>query len=220
MDLDKRTEFWIEELKDYHTVIIANGEIADSPLSLYILKSRQHLVCCDGALQKLLSMNILPDVVVGDGDSMDTALLAKHGIPYYADKSTDYNDLQKALKHCISKRRDNILLLGCGGLREDHLIANISIMCSYSDHLHLKMLTEHGVFDVFRNENTFRSFKGMQVSVFSKDPQTKLTFNGLKYPVKEKGLDFFWSGSLNEALGDSFRISANNEAIILVYRTK
>lgn len=213
--------FWISQCSDFRTVVVANGEVPDSELSLSILNDKRRIVCCDGALQKLLSVNIIPDVVVGDGDSMNSKLLdcvENHQIPYHPDRSEEYNDLQKALKYCQANGYDDVLLLGCGGLREDHLIANLSILVMYSETMNLTMLTEHGVFNVLRGAATLPSLPGMQVSVFPSNLQTKLTFDGLKYPVKNRSFNWLWEGSLNEALDDAFTVEADDAEPVVVYR--
>ncbi len=222
----------------------------------------KRVICCDGALQKLLSINIIPDVVVGDGDSLGilhvetlraTSLQDEepqrrdvtcnvsgfaqkikdalhrrdakfcvsvngHEIPYYPDKSEEYNDLQKALKYCIAKGYDNILLMGCGGLREDHFIANLSILAMYSKEMLLSMLTEHGNFDVFYDVAEYHSFPGMQVSVFPSSPKQKFWFTGLKYPVNDRSFKWLWEGSLNEAVGEEFIVEASDDEPVVVYR--
>ena len=211
--------FWQNELTPYSVVVVANGEVPSSELSLSILKEKKRVVCCDGALQKLLSINIIPDVVVGDGDSLDREELLRHNIPYHADCSEEYNDLQKALKYCMANGYDDVLLLGCGGLREDHFIANLSILVMYSETMNLIMLTEHGVFNVMRGTSIFRSVPGLQVSVFPSNPHTKLSFSGLKYLVNNRSFNWLWEGSLNEAVGDTFTVEADDEEPVVVYRT-
>ena len=231
-------DFWQKQFANFSTIIVANGEVPSSELSLSVLNDKKkRIICCDGALQKLLSINVLPDVVVGDGDSMDAEIVQiraysffpcrdainrvstkGHEIPYYQDRSEEYNDLQKALKYCISKGYDNILLMGCAGLREDHFIANLSIMVMYSEQLNLLMLTENGVFNMFRGTVTLASFPGMPVSVFTRSTQSKLTFTGLKYPVNDLSFNWLWEGSLNEALEDSFIVVASDDEPVVVYR--
>ena len=211
-------DFWSSEFEPFTTAVVANGEVPASELSVRLLRKMKRVVCCDGALQKLLSVNIIPDVVVGDGDSMDREELSRHGIPYRADKSEEYNDLQKALKYCIANGYDNVLLMGCGGLREDHFIANLSIMSMYSEKMRLSMLTEHGVFNVLHGRAQYHAIPGMQVSVFPSNPQTKLSFNGLKYPVNSRSFNWLWEGSLNEALGDEFIVEASDDEPVVVYR--
>ena len=210
--------FWIGEFSNFSTVIVANGEVPSSELSLSILNDNRRIICCDGALQKLLSINVVPDVVVGDGDSMDAELLHRHKIPYHQDRSEEYNDLQKALKYCMANGYDNILLLGCGGLREDHFIANLSILAMYSKEMLLSMLTEHGNFDVFYDVAEYHSFPGMQVSVFPSSPKQKFWFTGLKYPVNDRSFKWLWEGSLNEAVGDEFVVEASDDEPVVVYR--
>ena len=257
-----RIDFWLKEFECFTTAIVANGEVPSSELSIRLLRNMKRVICCDGALQKLLSINIVPDVVVGDGDSMgipivETQCIASlqdedphrrdvarnvsgfpqkimdaihrrdakfcvsvngHEIPYYPDRSEEYNDLQKALKYCTAKGYDNILLMGCGGLREDHFIANLSILAMYSKEIHLTMLTEHGVFNVIHGTTTLRSLPEMQVSVFARNPRTKLTFTGLKYPVNDHSFKWLWEGSLNEAVGDGFVVEASDGEPVIIYR--
>ena len=213
-----RIDFWLKEFECFTTAVVANGEVPSSELSIRLLRKMKRVICCDGALQKLLSINIIPDVVVGDGDSMDGELLHGHEIPYYPDKSEEYNDLQKALKYCTAKGYDNVLLMGCGGLREDHFIANLSIMANYSKEMLLSMLTEHGNFDVFYDVSEYHSFPGMQVSVFPSSPKQKFWFTGLKYPVNDRSFNWLWEGSLNEAVGDEFIVEASDDEPVVVYR--
>ncbi len=222
LDLDMNQSlisFWLTEFDPFTTAIVANGEVPSSELSIRLLRKMKRIICCDGALQKLLSINIIPDVIVGDGDSMDREELSRHNIPYHADRSEEYNDLQKALKYCQANGYDDVLLLGCGGLREDHFIANLSILVMCSETMNLTMLTEHGVFNVMRGTSMFRSVPGMQVSVFPSNLHTKLSFNGLKYPVNNRSFNWLWEGSLNEAVGDAFTVEADGGESVVVYRT-
>ena len=211
-------DFWLKEFERFTTAIVANGEVPSSGLSMRLLRKMKRIICCDGALQKLSSINIIPDVIVGDGDSMDREELSRHNIPYHADRSEEYNDLQKALKYCQANGYGEVLLMGCGGLREDHFIANLSILAMYSEAMVLAMLTEHGVFNVFRSSVALASTPGMQVSVFSRNPQTRLTFTGLKYPVNNRSFKWLWEGSLNEALEDEFIVEASDDEPVVVYR--
>jgi thiamine pyrophosphokinase len=215
---DQHYNFWQKQFAYFTTIVVANGEVPDSELSLSILNDKRRIICCDGALHKLLSINIIPDVVVGDGDSMDEEELLRHKIPYHADKSEEYNDLQKALKYCNSKDYDNVLLMGCAGLREDHFIANLSILAMYSKNKCMRMLTEHGDFSVIERAEEIPSYPGMQVSIFPSHPQQRFWFTGLKYPVNNRAFKWLWEGSLNEALEDSFVVEASDEEPFVVYR--
>ena len=66
-------------------VIICDGRFPKSDYPRYLIKSADFIVCCDGAMQKFLrnSESIfgekrLPDIVVGDMDSLSPSLRKKY----------------------------------------------------------------------------------------------------------------------------------------------
>lgn len=201
----------------YQTVIVANGAFPTGNAALEILRNAKEIVCCDGAVDKLTTAGFEPTALVGDFDSADVEELQRWQQCIHQDKSTEYNDLQKALKYCLASHLDHIVLLGCNGLRDDHFIANLSIMATYSDQLDLMMITDHGRFLAIRQTTTIPSFPGEQVSVFCKDEHLPLTFQGLKYPVKQRCFKYLWEGSLNEALGDQFTIELHGDGVVIVF---
>ncbi|MBR4918881.1 MAG: thiamine diphosphokinase [Bacteroidales bacterium] len=201
----------------YSIVILANGQFPCSNTALECLRQAEQIICCDGALDTLVAAGYEPTAIVGDMDSAQTASLQRWNDRLHPDKSEEYNDLQKALKYCISNELNYVTLLGCGGLREDHFIANLSIMATYSEQLDLKMVTDHGTFIAIRQTSTLPSFAGQQISIFCKDEQLPLTFHNLKYPVQNRCFQHLWEGSLNEALGDSFTIELHGEGVVVVY---
>lgn len=201
----------------FRTVILANGQFPCSNTALECLRQAEQIICCDGALDKLVAAGFEPSAIVGDLDSAQGSNLQRWKDRLHPDKSEEYNDLQKALKYCIANELNLVTLLGCGGLREDHFIANLSIMATYSEHLDMKMVTDYGTFIAIRQTSTLPSFKGQPVSVFCKDEHLPLTFHNLKYPVHERCFQHLWEGSLNEALGDFFSIELHGEGVVVVY---
>lgn len=206
------------DLTLYKTVVVANGAFPERSDALELLQHAEHIICCDGAIDKLTAHGFSPTAVVGDFDSMRPENLQKWAGILHPDKSEEYNDLQKALRYCIKERLTQVALVGCEGLREDHFIANLSILVTYSRMLSLVMVTQEGVFNVLHQSATLPSRPGQQVSIFSKDEQLPLTFHGLKYPVRHRAFQHLWEGSLNEALGEAFTIEIHGEGNVLVYR--
>lgn len=201
----------------YRTVIVANGAFPTGKHALEILRQAEQIICCDGALDKLLAAGYEPTAIVGDLDSAQESNLQRWKDRLHPDKSEEYNDLQKALKYCIAEHLSPVTLLGCGGGREDHFIANLSIMATYSELLDLQMITDNGRFLVIRQTTTIPSQPGQQVSVFCKDEHLPLSFHGLKYPVKQRCFQHLWEGSLNEALGEVFTIELHGKGVVVVY---
>jgi thiamine pyrophosphokinase len=75
------------------------------------------------------------------------------------------------------------------------------------------MVTNWGIFRPITASTTFQSFRGEQVSIFAIDA-VPLTTSGLKYPLQQKVITNWWQGTLNESLGDSFRIETEGRVII------
>lgn len=208
------------------TVILANGDIPSHSEAFKLLNNAEHIVCCDGAVSHLKQLGYTPEIIVGDMDSISETDYIEFKDRIYIDASEEYNDLQKALKLCLSREWNEITILGGFGKREDHSIANLSIMHSYSVNMNqeitkgtrIRMVTNFGVFTPIFNTTTFETFPGQQVSVFSISKGTKITFQGLKYPVVERIFDYLWEGSLNEAIGDFFSIEFS-EGEVIVYQT-
>lgn len=198
-------------------IIIANGHYPTKKQSLDLINKSDIVICCDGAIDKCMLHGILPSVIVGDGDSMSEEQRKALKRLFVQDSSTEYNDLQKAFKYCQQQGYKEVTIVGCEGEREDHFIANLSIMVTYSEEMDIVMITDYGEFQVIRKSTTFTSKPGQQVSIFCKDTELPLTFEGLKYPVNNRCFKHFWEGSLNEALNNRFTITLHKEGVVLVY---
>lgn len=204
------------------TIILANGEIPTHPKAIEALQTATYIVCCDGAINNLVELGFNPTVIIGDLDSISEAMYSKYRDIIIADKDVEYNDLQKALRYCISMNWLDIIILGGFGKREDHALANISIMLQYSNpllnqnfELKIQMITNTGLFTPIHQTTTFESFEKQQVSIFSFDKNTKLTFHGLKYPVENRSFQYLWEGSLNESLSDSFTVECSGGEVVI-----
>lgn len=108
------------------TVILANGEKPEIKLFESFLRQKKNLIALDGAALWLLDHGIIPDLVIGDMDSLHEFDLKKLRSIYVADQET--NDLEKALEYCMANELREIALFGAFGLRADHFLTNIAIL--------------------------------------------------------------------------------------------
>lgn len=198
------------ELSRYSTIIVGNGETPQGEIPMLFLQHARFIVCCDGALDKLLKIGMKPDVVIGDCDSISEDRRQQFKDIIIEDKDQECNDLQKALKYCLRQQFGPIAILGASGLRDDHQLANLSILNMYAERMDLIMVSNYGLFSFISEDTTFASTPGQEVSVFSFDGQALFSFSGLQYPVHNRRFAQLWEGSLNKALGNSFTITLNN----------
>ena len=107
-------------------VILADGCFPQHPFPLKILELADFIVCCDGAVAKLVNWGRKPNAIVGDLDSISPKLKSQFADIIYQSNDYETNDLTKAVEWCVNKEIDNIVILGATGLRDDHSLANIS----------------------------------------------------------------------------------------------
>ena len=195
-------------------LIIANGEFPTSPKALSVIDDASYICCCDGAAEKLLAYGRVPDAIVGDGDSLSAELREKFKDILHTEAEQEYNDLTKATRFCIAKGAKSIVYLGATGLREDHTLGNISLLFYYQAtyNIAVSMVTDYGIFQAYRKGTTvFPAFPGQQISIFNNNCTT-ISAEGLRY--KPYAFTQLWQGTLNEALADSFSITADGDYLI------
>ena len=192
----------------FDAVIVANGQFPTHTIPLAILHQAKHIVACDGAISHVPQA----ETVIGDGDSLPEAFRSK----LLRIDEQDDNDLTKATHYCVENGWKRIAYLGCTGKREDHTLGNISLLMRYYRDMSIDgtMFTDHGFFTPAYGNRIFPSMKGQQISLFNFGSH-QLTSIGLRWDA----YNFleWWQGTLNEALGEEFAITA--DGYYMVYQT-
>lgn len=198
-------------------VVLCNGSFPEHRIPLENLKQARTIICCDGAIQKLLSFGLEPTMIVGDLDSIEPIVRKKYADRVFFNPDQETNDLTKSINWAVSQGFRNITIVGATGLREDHTLGNISLLGEYISMLDtVLMVTDTGVFSAISQDTVFLSKKGQQVSIFSLNPATQVSSENLKYPLP-KTLASWWCGTLNESLADTFTVRTDGK--LIVFRT-
>ena len=113
-------------------VILANGEIKNYKLHKQYLIETDYIICADGGAKHALALNIIPNLIIGDFDSieqstLDKFLAAGSQIRQYPTEK-DEVDTELALLEAIKLKPKEILLMGVVGDRLDHTLANIQLL--------------------------------------------------------------------------------------------
>lgn len=198
------------------TVIIANGRFPQHPTPLSLIARAAFIVCTDGAANDFIAGGGRPDAIVGDCDSISEENRERYAHLIHPRDDKESNDLTKSVRYCVEKGRNEIVIVGGTGKREDHTLGNISLLAEYMAVATVTMVTNYGIFTPIQTATTFKSFRGQQVSLFAIDAGEVTTFN-LKFPLHGSILTNWWQGTLNESLGDSFTIEPSGR--LLVFQT-
>ncbi|MHB8926556.1 MAG: thiamine diphosphokinase [Bacillota bacterium] len=173
-------------------VVVAGGPNVAGTLVTRLVKGDGHfLLCADGGAAAALKLGLVPDLGLGDFDSLsaeDQGLLAGLGCPvvrYPVEK--DETDSELALDYLLDHQAGPVTLTGALGGRFDHALANLALLPSFADR-GLEVVIDDGDTMAFLvspdRPGTVEGEAGDVVSLF---PETAtcagVTLDGLKYPL-------------------------------------
>lgn len=213
-----------------NVVIVCNGDFPRTEYPRYLLREADFIIVCDGALSKYLrnmkavfSKERLPDLVIGDMDSLSKSMQEKYKDLIVKVEEQDYNDQTKAFRWVMENLGEASLIriVGATGQREDHTIGNMSLLMEYTRMFDLKdriveMVTDHGT--VFAATDTFEMEcgTGRKVSIFSPDNSLKIKSSGLQWQTGEVVFDNWWKATLNRAVDDKVRLEFSHKSLALI----
>ncbi len=201
-------------ITSFDAVVLANGDYPAAEIPRNILASASYVACCDGAANTYIAHGHVPDVIVGDGDSLSEENRERYGDLLHCIAEQETNDLTKTISILAQQGKKQIAILGATGKREDHTLGNISLLIEYlRKGLCVHMYTDHGVFIPCRDTVPLNSYPGQKVSIFSFGTKG-MHSEGLRYPIRD--FDNWWQGTLNEAESDAFSIHATGEYLLFL----
>ncbi|MBS4033829.1 MAG: thiamine diphosphokinase [Ignavibacterium sp.] len=201
-------------------IILANGKPPRKQIIAYLLsKGYSTLICADGGANHARKMNLVPDYIIGDLDS-----ISANTLKYYQAKSDiiklsrqNDTDVEKAIKLAISKKFDEAILLGVTGDRLDHTLCNIGIILKYYEKIKCKIIAENSILIPLSKLNILKSIPGETISLYGFNKKTKITAAGLKYPLDKTSLPFGERESTsNVSNSDTLKISIKGGIIFLI----
>lgn len=139
------------------TLIITGGNINKEFLQENIKENKyDKIISADRGLEALNKINIKPDYIIGDFDSVNNEILEKYkDIPItYLKPEKDFTDTHMALKLAIENSAKSITIIGAIGTRLDHSIANIHILKeAIENSIQAEIIDEHNKITLI-NKNT------------------------------------------------------------------
>jgi thiamine pyrophosphokinase len=187
-------------------LIMTNGEYGD--LDWYRRQAGQfdRIICVDGGAGRARAIDITPDWVVGDMDSInpaDRTYMEQAGVLFKIfPRDKDYTDTQLALTLAAEEGADKLVVWGGTGSRLDHTFSNI---CSAARFL------ERGIEVVFdapsvtiyliNHRLTPPAAVGDTVSLLALcDRVTGVTLQGFEYPLQDAVLEGRWQWAVSNVV--------------------
>lgn len=210
-------------------LIVCNGSLYKKDLAKFLnnnvnAKPRRanKIIACDGASDFLMKAKIIPDLIIGDLDSITPKAkiyFSSKGVKVKLVKDQDKNDLEKAILYSLSKKYSVINIAGLSGKRFDHSLNNLSVLLKYYRNAEI-ILHENGFTGRIINKSTmFKSRAGSLVSLIPLPAAAGITTIGLKYPLKNSTLALGRrEGALNEAVGNEFSLKFSKGVLLVLIK--
>lgn len=186
-----------------HWIILANGPCVWTPALIETILHADCRVGVDGGCRHLEQLRLLPDIAIGDMDSIGPSLL-QHYIHKQVEihrhpAKKDATDLELALETAKSRGATQVTLLGATGGRLDHCLGNIFLLakCLDSD-LPACIMDERHTLRLTANSLDVFGRVGDTLSILPVTAEVRgVTLRGLEYPLCEATLRFGSSRGLS-----------------------
>lgn len=205
--------------------LFANGEHQPGDKDQEIFLQADLIIAADGGANHCNSLQIQPDLVVGDLDSIDPALLASYTRKDIAIKkypaAKDKADLELAIDHGLALGAKKIHIFGALGGRWDMSLANILLLASPS-YRQLELSLSYGnsfMRMLWPGTTEIAGEPGQRVSLLALGQDAKeVSLSGFLYPLQSGKISFASSlGVSNVLVKEKAQISFSTGTLLLVF---
>lgn len=166
-------------------LVVCNGAV-DLKLLKSLCAQVDWIVAADGGAEHLRNINVCPDQIIGDLDSVSKKTLALFkGAQVIEKKSQHKCDLEKVLDEGLKQGWSKVCVVGAEGKRFDYTLANVFIAWNYVSKMDMEFWTKD-----------FKVFPILKSSTFKTQPKKwmtliplgtcRLTLKGFLFDVKNK----------------------------------
>lgn len=172
-------------------LIVCNGEPPPPDLLKHFWGKVDLRLCADGGANFVSEQGLLPDMVIGDMDSISESTKNQIGEQrLFIVEEQETNDADKAIRFCLENQVDKVHLLGAAGIRNDQFLANIELLYKYGTVLKIVMWTQSERMEIIQEVWKEKLPIGTTISLvplFGK--VEKITTNGLAFPLINQPLE-------------------------------
>ncbi|MDD5657601.1 MAG: thiamine diphosphokinase [Elusimicrobia bacterium] len=172
-----------------HALLLLNGELPAPGLARAVARRCGLLVCADGGARHARALGLVPDVVVGDMDSLPSPLPRSwNRTTFWCDFDENASDFEKALAFLARVRCRRLYVAGCLGGRLDHALVNMSLARGLGRRREL-VLVDRGLAALLgRGRRRLRPGRGRTISLLAAEGGAVVSISGVRYPLRRARL--------------------------------
>lgn len=153
----------------------------------FFMENKGDIFCADGGSNLCYKLNLIPNEIWGDLDSINKDILkfykGQNVIIKKFPRDKDFTDSELILNYIKDKNYDKIYCIGAFGGDIDHELTNINLMFKYDN---LYFLKENEILFKIEREFKFKNLLNTKISFIPFSEKIKnLTLSGFKYNIED-----------------------------------
>ncbi len=171
----------------FDAIIALFGDVPE--LSVFEQLAHVPLIAADGAAAPLVSVDVFPEYVVGDLDSLDDEILRTlEGISVFVlDSDQNSNDFEKSLRFALSQLWTRVLIVGMHGGDLEHTLNNWSVLMKFAPSMPLTVLDRDRYIIPVSSSFSVALQREELVSLIPQ-PSARLSTRGLHWDLQDEEL--------------------------------
>ncbi|MFD0958956.1 thiamine diphosphokinase [Paenibacillus chungangensis] len=203
-------------------IIVTGGTLGDWVLRH--LSEDAILIGADSGAAFLLDRGIIPNVAIGDFDSITDEEIARirkacPSVISCDPVDKDYTDTEMAFQYAMTMQPREIVLLGAMGTRFDHTLANVHLLALADENgIEAKIIDEHNEIRVISSASAIQRGSYNTISLLPLSQEvTGITLSGFQYPLQDATLTVGQSlGISNVLLEQSGTVQLSSGRLIVI----
>ena len=189
-------------------------------------KDNDLIICADGGAKYLYKSDIVPDMIVGDLDSLDEMYIDyynKLNVQFHKYSSEkDYTDTELAVDYAIKEGAKELILLGSTGTRLDHTLANIMLLYKLlNKKIKAKIIDENNEVFIVDRSTEVEKEKNSYVSFLPIFEDCKgVTMSGFKYSTDNVDFELGSTMGISNEVVDRCGIVEINKGLALIIKSR
>ncbi len=206
-------------------VIIANGNLNYTEKIIGIIKNADFIIGADGGARHLKALGIIPDIMVGDFDSIqeqDRAFFENRHVQFMRfPEKKDHTDTELCVRWAVKNGATMITLLGVTGTRLDHTMANIFLLKMLDDlKISARIIDANNEIYIVTDKLTIKGYPGDIVSIIPASETVQgITLKGFEYPLDNARLEMGTSRGISNVLENSTASIQVGSGILIVTKS-
>ncbi len=211
-------------------LILTGGTLDLSFAASYLKKQLfSRIIAVDGGLTAAMQLGITPDIIVGDFDTVEPAVLAvfrrmEHIVWDVHSPEKNETDTELAIRRALALGCDHAVILGATGGRLDHMIGNIHLLypCLQSG-METELLDPQNRVYLIDSPRSFHrdALWGPYLSFLPLTEQVRgITLKGFRYPLTDRDIEIGTSLCISNELEEETASISFTEGVLIVVESR